>query len=188
MNFFIPIGTVVAYAAEIDPNTYMSGYHNFSPNTLNDTGWLLCDGTKVMQSAFPKLFSLIGYTYGGSDNVFMLPDYRGYFLRALEPSKKIDTGFDTRKKADGSGKPASSIGSIEQCMVQMHEHAYNNFTVDQVMGGDKPPLYNMLATGTGGTTNLYTDSGMGTKLPGDETRPVNVYVNYLIFAGYYGRR
>lgn len=41
------------------------------------TGWLLCDGTSKTSAAYPDLFAVIGYTYGGSAGTFYLPDMRG---------------------------------------------------------------------------------------------------------------
>ena len=38
--------------------------------------WLLCDGSEYDVGAYPELFDVIGYTYGGSGNKFKVPDYR----------------------------------------------------------------------------------------------------------------
>jgi len=40
-------------------------------------GWLLCDGRLFPKSNYPFLFNAIGYTFGGSGNLFRLPDGRG---------------------------------------------------------------------------------------------------------------
>src|SRR5688572_19197626 len=127
MNIFIPYGTVVAYAAEIDPQTYKSENSWFG-HMRNNTGWLLCDGAQVMESVFPNLFKVIRYTYGGTkgSGKFNLPDYRGYFLRALATNGSIDTGFDSRTDCS-TGLANNGIGSIEQCMVQKHEHTYTDY-------------------------------------------------------------
>ena len=37
--------------------------------------WLLCDGQLVAVAAWPDLFALIGYTYGGVGAVFATPNY-----------------------------------------------------------------------------------------------------------------
>lgn len=39
--------------------------------------WLLCAGQTLQVSQYQALFSIIGYTYGGSGTQFMLPDLRG---------------------------------------------------------------------------------------------------------------
>jgi microcystin-dependent protein len=43
------------------------------------SGWLLCDGTSVLTSAYAALFAIIGYTFGGSGGSFTLPDFRNRF-------------------------------------------------------------------------------------------------------------
>ena len=42
-------------------------------------GYLLCDGTMYSTAAYPDLFAVIGYTYGGSGSTFNVPDMRGRF-------------------------------------------------------------------------------------------------------------
>lgn len=45
-------------------------------STAIPTGWLLCDGSEVLQTAFPQLYALIGTTYGtGSSGFFVLPQF-----------------------------------------------------------------------------------------------------------------
>jgi hypothetical protein len=43
---------------------------------LPPAGWLICDGSAVSRTAFPKLFAAIGTTYGAGDGAttFLLPD------------------------------------------------------------------------------------------------------------------
>lgn len=55
-----PVGSLQAYAGASAP-----------------TGWLMCDGTSYSTSAYPELFSVLGYTYGGSGANFSVPDLRG---------------------------------------------------------------------------------------------------------------
>lgn len=70
----------------------------YSLYSSNHDGWLLCNGTQYSQTAYPKLYSLLStkfchkYTsrtdtsYTSSNcksGYFAVPDYRGFFLRAL---------------------------------------------------------------------------------------------------------
>jgi len=48
-----------------------------SITTADHNGWLLCDGRLFPKSNYPFLFNAIGYTFGGSGNMFRLPDGRG---------------------------------------------------------------------------------------------------------------
>lgn len=44
-------------------------------------GWEICNGKLLSVSAYPALFSLIGYTYGGDGSTtFALPDLRGRLI------------------------------------------------------------------------------------------------------------
>lgn len=56
-----PVGTITAFAGSNPPsNLYM-----------------ICDGRTLNVSDNPELFSVIGYTYGGSGDTFYIPDMRG---------------------------------------------------------------------------------------------------------------
>jgi len=60
--------------------------------------WLDCDGSSLLRSAYPDLFSAIGTTYGAVDGThFNLPDLRG---RAV-----VDTGT-------GSGLTPRALGDV----------------------------------------------------------------------------
>jgi len=54
-------------------------------------GWAICDGSLLLVSAYPKLFSVIGNTYGGDGKrTFALPDLRG---RAIAGAGKGDSAY-----------------------------------------------------------------------------------------------
>jgi microcystin-dependent protein len=56
----IPAGTIIQSAAVVVPD-----------------GWLNCDGSSLLCSAYAGLFGAIQYTYGGSGLNFNVPDMRG---------------------------------------------------------------------------------------------------------------
>ena len=73
----------------------------YSLYSSNHNGWLKCDGTQYSQTAYPKLYALIGtkfchkytsktdtaYTTNNcKSGYFAVPDYRGFFLRGLNSS------------------------------------------------------------------------------------------------------
>lgn len=48
----------------------------FGNNTNIPAGWLLCNGAALTRfTNYENLFSVIGYTYGGSGNLFNVPDF-----------------------------------------------------------------------------------------------------------------
>jgi microcystin-dependent protein len=67
-------------------------------------GYLLCDGSEVLTSQYPTLFSVVGYTYKAPAalvglNTFGLPDLRGRFPLGKDD---MDNGNEVPAK-DGSG-------------------------------------------------------------------------------------
>lgn len=57
----VPTGFILKYAGSTAP-----------------TGFLLCDGTGIAQSAYPDLYAIIGTSYGNpGGGLFSLPDFRG---------------------------------------------------------------------------------------------------------------
>lgn len=169
----LPVGAVIAFAGDLSATPALS-------QVVAD-GWLPCDGRSVQQAAYRALFKALGLVYtpkGDPAGTFRVPDYRGQFFRGLASDATQDPGFADRVAPPG-GATATMVGSTQPGMVQGHAHDYG--ALDGVQTGD---------TGTGGgippvaqqkTTGLYSVDG-STSLGGEETRPQNVYVNYLVKA------
>lgn len=68
-------GTV---AAGLPPTGSRMSWH---PGVAPPTGWLAEDGATMEVSNYPALFSVIGYTYGGSGTVFQLPNVPGSVIK-----------------------------------------------------------------------------------------------------------
>jgi hypothetical protein len=185
-------GTIAVFAGDIDykNKTYELNSSNkfvrmnFSPTIKNNTGWIVCVGGDVKKIIFPTLFQTIGFLYGTgtNDDEFRIPDYSGYFFRGIALDNKIDKGFNERKTnpANGSKGTNNGVGSIQDFMVQKHEHKYvNNSGTTSAFCCEIPAQ--------GVSKEVYTDPNIYSPeqqlLSGNETRPVNIYVNYLIFAG-----
>jgi microcystin-dependent protein len=62
-------GTIVAFAGNSVP-----------------TGYLLCDSTQSSTTAFPALFALLGYTYGGTGGFFNVPNLVNNFIKGATQS------------------------------------------------------------------------------------------------------
>ena len=63
VNSLYPPGVVIPYAGALAETTIPEG-------------WLMCDGASALSADHPRLFNIIKYTYGGSGEVFVLPDLR----------------------------------------------------------------------------------------------------------------
>jgi microcystin-dependent protein len=94
----LPVGTVAPFAGPKIPD-----------------GWLVCDGRTVNESDFPQLHQAIGELYGKGANAgeFKLPDYRGMFLRGVDPDKTVDKDRDARKAPSEASKNANYLGSVQ---------------------------------------------------------------------------
>ena len=68
-------------------NTPLGSIIAFSGNNI-PVGFLLCDGSTLNKNEYLDLFNVIGYTYGGSDNEFKLPDLRECVLVGVGESER----------------------------------------------------------------------------------------------------
>ena len=59
-------------------------YILYSSNSNIPNGFLRCDGSALDKTAYATLFAVIGYTYGRSDDNFLLPNFSdGKFMRGI---------------------------------------------------------------------------------------------------------
>jgi microcystin-dependent protein len=167
----IPVGTVISYMGDASPV---------------DKGWIMCDGRSISTTDYPELWDAIQNSYGSSGTgYFNVPDLRGMFLRGADPTGVQDPDSASRTSpvpGDTSIVAAGTVGSRQGHQLLNHVHQwdqnYGNIT-DQ--GND---INVQLAAGSPNrTANLPTQPATLCDGGGGETRPSNVYVNYLIYAG-----
>jgi microcystin-dependent protein len=58
--------------------------------TVTPAGWLMCDGDSYNINEYPKLYEVIGTTYGGGEGDFNVPDMRSRFPLASGPGNEED--------------------------------------------------------------------------------------------------
>lgn len=93
----VPVGAIFAFPSECIPD-----------------GYLECNGQELSKNHYPELFNLIGYTFGGEKNTFLLPDLQGQFIRGLDREGNWD--------CDEEGN-IRTLGSIQQDSLQGHRHS-----------------------------------------------------------------
>ncbi|HEX8494990.1 MAG TPA: phage tail protein [Pyrinomonadaceae bacterium] len=163
------VGSIVAFAGPI--------------NNLS-AGWLNCNGQEVSGTTYPQLLALLQQTYGvpkTAGNV-VLPDLRGIFLRGVDPTGVVDPDSQSRMSpVSGNTSTAGPVvGSRQNAQVVNHTHYWDrNFALISDSGSD---IAVQLSDGgrnpdRGRQATTNNDGG------GNETRPVNVYVYYLIYGG-----
>ena len=151
----VPTGAVMPFAGSTAP-----------------AGWLLCDGSEVSRTTYPELFALIGVDYGIGDSVttFNLPDYRGRFLRGVDGTAGNDPDKASRTSMNTGGNTGNAVGSSQVNAFASHTHTVvascTNF-----WPGDASAF--MPTQGYLGTKQTYASGG-------NETRPKNAYVNWII--------
>lgn len=154
-----PIGTILSYAGD----------------TSNlQKGWILCNGKEITINGNEQLFKSIGYSWGKGQNTnFNLPDLRGYFLRGVSYDSGRDPDIDKRSQ-NGNGEK-NKVGSYQSDEFTSHHH---DWTASIQCLYDDGNCSTELSKGDGGSVGTFSKS-TDTR-GGNETRPKNAYVNYII--------
>jgi microcystin-dependent protein len=150
----VPAGGIIAYGGTAVP-----------------TGWFICDGSAVSRTTYATLFAAIGTAWGSGDGstTFNLPDMRGMFLRGVDGTASVDPDKATRTANNAGGNTGNNVGSEQSYQVQSHNHTMSNHgNTSNASLGLGSPVY--VPSGSSTTTNTG----------GNETRPTNVYVYYII--------
>jgi hypothetical protein len=161
------VGTIVAFAGPV--------------NTLS-AGWLNCNGQEVSGNTYPQLLAQLPNTYGvprTSGNVVM-PDLLGIFLLVVDPTGVVDPDY-TQRSSPISGNSTivgQVIGSRQGQQLLNHTHHWDKNFSYIGDGGDDIQVQLWTGGGDQGTKPTTLNDGGG-----NETRPVNVYVYYLIYGG-----
>ncbi|MES1973959.1 MAG: phage tail protein [Pseudomonadota bacterium] len=171
-----PIGSVMAYAGQIGGPPGTAG----TSAPIEAWGWMLCDGRALSIYQYPQLFAALGclYTPQGAGDQFNLPDYRGTFLRGTDDGRGMDPDAAWRTPAP-QGAP-SGVGSTQGSALQHHAHAFQQAGFG---GGSEPGPAPGATPPQSGVTGPPISDGDSRYPPGispAETRPANIYVNYII--------
>lgn len=147
--------------------------------------WLPCDGSQILtgDDAYPELFTVLQYTYGGSpqQGFFLLPDYRGRFLRGADQGAGRDAEAAARSAPAPGGASGDQIGSVQAHATGSPRNPFvanlPNLPDDSKEIAKTAIGHDVAAWNPGGTE--FNVGGIG----GDaETRPINVYVDYYVKA------
>jgi microcystin-dependent protein len=161
INALVPPGTLVAFAGNTTP-----------------AGWLLCDGSLVSRNTYAALFSAIGVAFGAGDavNTFALPDMRGRFLRGVNgtATPPNDPDMDSRTASNTGGNIRNNVGSVQDDEFSSHTHPPT--TTGGFIEGAPPGTFTV-QSGANFAMIAQTATGVA---GGKETRPKNVYVNFII--------
>lgn len=151
---FVPAGAIMPYGGAAAP-----------------TGWLLCDGTSYLRASYASLYAAIGNAYGTVDAThFNVPDFRGQFLRGVSGASANDPDKTSRTAMNTGGNTGNNVGSVQTDQFKSHTHQlqlYDDSGSNGTGAMDRAVTF---------PNPLQTTTATG----GNETRPINAYVNYII--------
>lgn len=79
--------------------------------TALPTGWVVCEGQSVAKAAYPDLFTVWGYKWGGSGVNFNMPDFRGKFPRGVDDGAGVNPNAAARTALYSGGATGDNVGS-----------------------------------------------------------------------------
>jgi microcystin-dependent protein len=166
----IPVGAVVPIAG-----TGIAGLGN---------QWLLCNGSVLNRTQYKQLSQAIGIIHGGDETNFYLPDYRGYFLRGVSGDSLNDPDAADRLPPQPTLPPGqqgafgNNVGSVQ---LNATAQANNKFTVQLA---HLPTSWVKVTDNVSGSTNSRWTGVSQLTAPtsggGNESRPINAYVDWYI--------
>lgn len=196
LNMLLPIGTIMAYGGDTSNPEVVA--------QLKNQGWLPCDGTAVSRTTYADLFKVIGTSFGAEGHVesfatrsalsvgptkiystfvitnvdtFRVPDLRGRFLRGTDQGTKRDPDAGLRNAETEGGINSDKVGTVQEDQFASHLHtfqAWHGSGIDGHSPGDPPAMASWIR-GSPAPKDVQATGGA-------ETRPKNVYVNWIIKA------
>jgi microcystin-dependent protein len=155
------IGSILPYGGDLTNSELVK--------ELDSRGWLPCDGKSYKISDYPELHKAIGLAFGGNSETFNVPDLRGRFMRGVAGESDQDPDRNSRVASAQGGNAGNKVGSVQSDEFKSHTHDYKLRGSTNI---STPYDYE----GAGGGEIQKTTTGKG----GNETRPKNIYVYYII--------
>lgn len=140
------------------------------------TGWAFCEGQAISRASNPRLFALLGVTYGAGDGstTFNLPNPRGRFPRVWDHAAGVDPDAASRTSPPGSTITAGDhIGTLQADAFKSHIHTVAFEATGETVGGT-------VASRQNGLDNTTDNTGA---TGGNETRGINMAVGLIIKLG-----
>lgn len=154
------------------------------PFAGNDTttalyvSYALCNGWAFPRAGHEEMYDALGPAHGTDGENVNLPDYRGRFLRGVDPTGQNDPEAAKRTEMAPGGAVGAAVGSIQPWATGRPTQApftitiklgTTEFTSDHALGHD-------LAAWNAGAAAVDLTLGFAD----NETRPVNVAVDYYM--------
>ena len=154
VSSLVPAGVILAFGGATAP-----------------TGWLLCNGAAISQTTYADLYAAISTNWGNpGGGSFNLPNLVAQFLRGRANGSANDPDRASRTASQAGGLTGDNVGSIQTDAFRSHVHGSINSTSSNSGGSNS-----VVNRDIGFTSNIISAS-----TGGNETRPINSYVNYII--------
>lgn len=158
-----PVGTILPYAGDNAP-----------------AGWLLCNGASISRSTYSTLYSVVANRFGSADgNSFNVPDFRGRFLRGRDGGAGRDPDRNSRTAMAAGGAVGDLVGSVQSDVFRSHTHNYQDIYYSENGGTVTVPSNKGSGDSDGDNKGYQMERTAGAD-GGNETRPLNANVNYII--------
>jgi microcystin-dependent protein len=192
----VPPGSIMAYAGTTAPNGWLLCNTSVPVSRTTYAALFAAIGTN--------------YGAGDFSTTFNLPDFRGRFLRGVDAGSGLDPDRNTRNAMNAGGNTGNAVGSIQGGVFGSHNHSNSAFatsdhqhwlpsggngangiyaSIDRFGTDRVVSFHRNFVTKTSDTTANTIESlsdtpttlaAVVTSEGGNETRPVNAYVNYII--------
>ena len=201
-----PLGTIIAFAGNFLPDLptweEQHGWMLCNGRMLDRTVQ-----NHKFKPLFDEIGSSWG---GDGANKFNLPDLRGYFLRGIDTGAGRDPNVNDRIASNPGGHTKGDVGSVQEDMMQSHKHSDlgHDHPASTSVSGQVPtsfgeevedgsgslvngnegnqgmfdPGFRASTTVGNGSANISEPIGSTAGRPriGQETRPINAYVHWII--------
>jgi microcystin-dependent protein len=161
------IGTIVPYGGEIVETKPGDPYQV-------QLGWFFCNGASLDREEYKDLFDVIGVAFGAPDpNTFNLPDLRGRFVRGVDHGAGNDPDARLREAGNKGGNTGNKVGSVQDDELKKHKHQWQGF---RACDSGSRAVRSRDPIKSDSIQDACFETG------GNETRPKNVYVDWIIRA------
>lgn len=143
-------------------------------------GFLHCDGSTINRNDFSSLFAAIGiaHGYGDTATTFEIPDLRGRFLRGQDNAAGNDPNAGTRTASATGGNTGDNVGSYQADGLGSHRH--NSGVPTGPATRNHYGSYTAFLRAQVAVSSSTSQGALTNFVGGAETRPRNIYVNYII--------
>jgi len=139
-------------------------------------GYVLCDGQSLNTTTFANLFSVIGYTYGGSGSSFLVPNLKGRVPVGIDAAQ---SEFNVRGEVGGAKTHTLTVAQMPSHTHTQNSHNHSQNSHNHSQNSHTHPV----AHDSLGTRNVYSEGDAGSFTFGSDDS--NVAITYWAFNGTY---